>query len=136
VAIALRNEPGPVAVEGHTDNVPIHTAMFPSNWELSTGRATSIVHYLIDQVGFDPTRLSATGFGQFRPDADNSTPEGRLRNRRVDLVLLLPKTGPGLPPGGGTPPQVSQSGSLRASTPKAAVDAPNPPPNRPMSAGG
>jgi chemotaxis protein MotB len=128
VAMALRDEPGPVAVEGHTDNVPIHTAMFPSNWELSTARATTIVRYLIDRVGFDPRRLSATGFGEYRPEADNSTPEGRLRNRRVDLVLLLPHSGPALPPGGGAPPRkLATAGNAGSSGSRAQVGAPNAP---------
>jgi chemotaxis protein MotB len=128
VAMALRDEPGPVAVEGHTDNVPIHTAMFPSNWELSTARATTIVRYLIDDVRFDPKRLSATGFGEYRPEADNSTPEGRLRNRRVDLVLLLPNSGPALPPGGGAPPSnVATAADTGSIHPGAQVSARNAP---------
>lgn len=77
-----------IRVEGHTDDVPIHNARFPSNWELSTARATSIVSYLVGRYGFSPEKLSAAGYGEFRPIAPNDTPEGRARNRRVDIVVL------------------------------------------------
>jgi len=75
-----------IAVEGFTDNLPIETDEFPSNWELSTGRAASVVH-LFTARGIEPTRLSAVGYGEFQPIADNSTPEGRAENRRVVLVV-------------------------------------------------
>jgi chemotaxis protein MotB len=75
-------------VEGHTDNTPIHTAQFPSNWELSTARATYVLQYLISNGNVPPQRLSAVGYGEYRPVASNSTPEGRGANRRVDLVVL------------------------------------------------
>ena len=75
-------------VEGHTDNTPIHTAQFPSNWELSTARATFVLQYLISNGNVPPQRLSAVGYGEYRPVASNSTPEGRGANRRVDLVVL------------------------------------------------
>lgn len=81
----LRN---PVAVEGHTDDVPISTPRFPSNWELSAGRAAAVVRYLVDEVGFDPLRLHAVGYGQHRPVVPNDGPENRALNRRVDLVIL------------------------------------------------
>ncbi|MEF3280900.1 MAG: flagellar motor protein MotB [Elusimicrobiota bacterium] len=71
-----------IIVEGHTDNVPIFTKQFASNWELSTARATSVVRYLIDN-DFNPKRISAIGYGEYRPVAENSTPEGRQKNRRV-----------------------------------------------------
>lgn len=83
--------PNHIRIEGHTDNVPIHTARFPSNWELSTARATMIVRYLLDHFQFDPDRLSATGYAEFRPVDTNNTPEGRLQNRRVDFVILSNK---------------------------------------------
>lgn len=73
-------------VEGFTDNVPISTVLFPSNWELSTARAASIVR-LLAMDGVDPSRLAAVGYGEFQPVADNATPEGRARNRRVVLVV-------------------------------------------------
>jgi chemotaxis protein MotB len=88
LAKALKVTDSPIAVEGHTDDVPISTPLFPSNWELSTVRATSIVRYLIEEQGYDPKRLSATGFAEYRPVADNATAEGRALNRRVDLVIL------------------------------------------------
>lgn len=80
----------PVRVEGHTDNWPIHTEKFPSNWELSTGRATSVVRFLIEEVGVPPKRLQAAGYGEFHPIDSNETAEGRQRNRRVDVILLRP----------------------------------------------
>ena len=75
-------------IEGHTDDRPIRTAQFPSNWELSTARASWLVAYLITEFGMNPGRLSAAGYGQFRPVATNATSAGRAMNRRVDLVLL------------------------------------------------
>lgn len=80
--------PNPIRIEGHTDNLPIRTERFPSNWELSTARATNVTRYLIEQHGLDPHRLSAAGYGEYRPLVDNDTPENRARNRRVDIVLL------------------------------------------------
>jgi chemotaxis protein MotB len=97
LAEALKVAESPIAVEGHTDNVPIKTPLYPSNWELSTVRATSIVRYLIEQQGYDPLRLSATGFAEYRPVGDNASPEGRTQNRRVDIVILT-ETGDGPAP--------------------------------------
>ncbi|HEY1547953.1 MAG TPA: OmpA family protein [Kofleriaceae bacterium] len=73
-------------VAGHTDNVPIKTEMFPSNWELSTRRAVEVVHYLIAQ-GMKPTVLAAAGYGEFDPISDNDTAEHRAQNRRIEIVL-------------------------------------------------
>ncbi|HEU4401933.1 MAG TPA: flagellar motor protein MotB [Candidatus Polarisedimenticolia bacterium] len=89
-AIGELLEPGsiPIIVEGHTDNTPIHTPQFPSNWELSTARAAKIVAYLIDELHYDPQRLSIAGYAEYRPVAENDTSEGRAANRRVDLVVL------------------------------------------------
>ena len=84
----LKDSSSPIVVEGHTDNLPIKTAAFPSNWELSTARATTIVSYLIDELKYDPMRLAAAGYGEYRPVADNATPDGRAQNRRVDIVIL------------------------------------------------
>ena len=81
-----------ISVEGHTDNVPIHTAQFPSNWELSTGRASAVTRYFI-QKGISVERLRAIGYADTRPIADNTTEEGRARNRRVSLVLNIDQTG-------------------------------------------
>lgn len=77
-----------IRIEGHTDNVPINTLRFPSNWELSAARSTSVVQYLIARHNFPPGRLSATGYGEYRPKDTNETPEGRQKNRRVDFVVL------------------------------------------------
>ncbi len=78
----------PIRVEGHTDDVPIHTARFNSNWELSTARATSVIKFLVETVGLDASRLSAAGYGEFKPRAANTDDSARLQNRRVDLVIL------------------------------------------------
>lgn len=75
-------------IEGHTDNVPIHTAQMASNWELSTARATELVRLLIQRYRFSPERLSAAGYAEYHPIATNDTPQGRAQNRRVDLVIL------------------------------------------------
>jgi chemotaxis protein MotB len=80
-----------VHVIGHTDNVPIKAtarSRFPSNWELSSARANAAVRFLAEQAGIDPRRLGAVGYGEFRPVADNSTPEGRARNRRIAITVL------------------------------------------------
>lgn len=77
-----------IRVEGHTDNVPISTMRFPSNWELSAGRATSVIRYYIETTGFRPDRFTASGYGEYYPVANNDTAEGRAKNRRVDLVIL------------------------------------------------
>jgi chemotaxis protein MotB len=75
-------------VEGHTDPVPISTLQFPSNWELSAQRATTVLRYLV-RAGVPAERLRAVGYADTRPVADNSTPEGRAKNRRVALVVHL-----------------------------------------------
>lgn len=74
-------------IEGHTDNKPIKSARFPSNWELSTSRALNVVH-LLTEVGVVPENISAAGFGEFRPRADNDTEEGRQLNRRIEIIML------------------------------------------------
>jgi chemotaxis protein MotB len=88
VAGVLAALPNQVRVEGHTDDAPIQTVRFASNWDLSTARATSVVEFLLESGGVDPARLSAAGYSQFKPRAANTTPAGRTRNRRVDLVIL------------------------------------------------
>jgi chemotaxis protein MotB len=79
---------GPLRVEGHTDNVPIHTAQFATNWELSTARATAIARLLLEHGPIDPVNLSAAGYAEYHPVASNTTDDGRLQNRRVDIILL------------------------------------------------
>lgn len=76
-----------IHVIGHTDNVPIH-GHFASNWELSTARALAAVHFLTEKAGLDPRRLGAVGYGEYRPIADNSTAEGRAKNRRIAITIL------------------------------------------------
>jgi len=87
LAGVLNKFPHSVQVEGYTDNVPIKNEIYPSNWELSAARAASVVH-LFSQNGLDPQRMSAVGFGEFRPVADNETPSGRAKNRRVAIIVL------------------------------------------------
>ncbi len=77
-----------IRIEGHTDNVPINTLQFPSNWELSTGRASRVVRYFIEQRGMNQFRFAPIGYGENRPVASNDTAEGRAANRRVDIVVL------------------------------------------------
>jgi hypothetical protein len=96
IATLLRERDYRLRIEGHTDNVPIHTLQFSSNWELSTARATEIVRLLIVRDGFSPDRLSAAGYAEYHPIALNRTVEGRGMNRRVDIVIL----GRGLPAAG------------------------------------
>lgn len=86
VADVLKGFPNPVQVEGFTDNVPIHTVAFPSNWELSAARAASVVH-LFMKYGVRPDRMLAIGYGEHRPLAENDTPDGRSKNRRVVIVI-------------------------------------------------
>ena len=75
-------------IEGHTDNIPIHTAQVASNWELSTARSTELVRLLIVRYRFSPERLSAAGYAEYHPIASNDTEQGRAQNRRVDIVIL------------------------------------------------
>jgi chemotaxis protein MotB len=101
-----------VRIEGHTDDVPIHTDRFESNWELSTTRATTVVRFFVDRAGLRPDRLSAAGYGEYFPRAPNTSEANRVRNRRVDIVILTQATraseepaavvGPAAP--GGVPP--------------------------------
>ncbi len=88
IAEQVKGRPNHVRVEGHTDNRPIHTSVYPSNWELSSARATTVARYLIENHPIPPDRISALGYGEFRPIQPNSTVEGRSRNRRVDVVIL------------------------------------------------
>lgn len=77
-----------VGIEGHTDNQPIRFSGWKSNWELSSARALSVLHYLIEQKGIAPGRISAIGYGEYHPVASNDTKEGRQANRRVEIVIL------------------------------------------------
>jgi chemotaxis protein MotB len=88
IAEKLSHTPYDLRIEGHTDNVPIHTAEFDSNWELSSARATRIARLFLNLKPIPPDRLSAAGYAEFHPVASNDTAEGRGENRRVDLVVL------------------------------------------------
>ena len=81
-----------VRVEGHTDDVPIFTARYQSNWELSTARATSVVSFLVDEMQIPAERMAIAGYGEFRPLAPNDSDANRARNRRVDIVVLSSET--------------------------------------------
>jgi chemotaxis protein MotB len=89
LADALSAQSYPLSVEGHTDSTPIHTARYPSNWELSTARASTVARHLV-KWGVSAERIRAIGYADTRPRAENLTPEGRSRNRRVSLVLQVP----------------------------------------------
>lgn len=91
VGSALKPIPNYIRVEGHTDNLPINTGKFPSNWELSALRASNVVHVLQKDVGINPERLSVIGYGEYRPLVANDTDLNRSMNRRVDIVILKKK---------------------------------------------
>ena len=82
-----KSEDVSIAIEGHTDNVPVKTAIYKDNWDLSAARATNVVRLLTNDYGMDARRLTASGKGEFFPVADNNTPEGKAKNRRTDIVL-------------------------------------------------
>ncbi len=88
LAAVLADLPNDVRVEGHTDDLPIRNERFPSNWELSTARATTVVRYFIEHHGLDPRRFSAAGYGEFHPLVPNTSSANRQRNRRVDVVIM------------------------------------------------
>ena len=118
LANALKPFPNQIRVEGHTDNRPIKTAAFPSNWELSAGRAASVVHLLTSQ-GMDPQRLSVVAYSEFRPLKDNDTNEGRNANRRVVLIIAsdVPGNGAQQLPAPGTPAEDAPDAGAPAVSP-------------------
>jgi chemotaxis protein MotB len=87
LAPVLARAPSRLRVEGHTDDVPIHSAQYPSNWELSTARAISVIRYL-EEHGIERDRLSVAGYGEFHPFVPNDSAERRALNRRVEIVVL------------------------------------------------
>jgi chemotaxis protein MotB len=91
IASILKKLPNDIRVEGHTDNVPIHTEAFPSNWHLSIARALNTAYYLINSEGLMPDKVSIVGYSEYKPIDSNNTPEGRANNRRVDIVILKSK---------------------------------------------
>jgi len=82
-----------IIVEGFTDNVPMKSVKYPSNWELSTGRAMSVVRYLVEENNIEPSRMSGRGYGEFNPVVPNDTDENRSKNRRVNIVLVYQPEG-------------------------------------------
>jgi chemotaxis protein MotB len=90
IALLLLQYDYSLRVEGHTDNIPIHTSEFASNWELSTARSTEVIRKFIVQYGYPPERLSAAGYAEYHPAANNDTEDGRRTNRRIDIVILGP----------------------------------------------
>jgi len=80
--------PNKIIIEGHTDNIPISNSQFPSNWELSTIRATTVVRYFTETCGQDPARISAAGYGEYKPIVENTTDENRAKNRRVNILIV------------------------------------------------
>ena len=108
-----------IYVIGHTDNVPIRASVFgrySSNWELSTARATSAVRFLGEKAGVDPTRMAAVGYGEFHPAADNSTVEGRARNRRIAIVIVPEQFNPLESPQTNAPPAMPEISEVPKST--------------------
>lgn len=110
LADVLRDYPNAVRVEGHTDNLPIKSAIFPSNWELSAARAASVVQVL-DTSGVQPSRLEVLGVAEHRPIGDNATAIGRNTNRRVVIVILKPPVATAASPKANEPPSASLAGS-------------------------
>lgn len=110
IAETLKKTPYDVRIEGHTDNVPIHTVHFDSNWELSTARASTLARLFIERQGFQPERLSASGYAEYHPVASNATAEGRSENRRVDIIVLPHITPPSTAPVVG-PTKMKRDGS-------------------------
>lgn len=90
VARAVASLDNELRIEGHTDNVPVGTERYPTNWELSSARATAVLRYLVERAGLSASRVFAAGYGSERPLATNLTPEGRALNRRADIVVLYP----------------------------------------------
>ncbi|MCU0759150.1 MAG: flagellar motor protein MotD [Steroidobacteraceae bacterium] len=136
LAEVLRPAPNPIRVEGHTDDVPIRSAAFPSNWELSAARSASVVR-LLASGGVDPSRLAVLGLGEFRPAASNATPEGRNANRRVLLIILgsdnapeggyAAERGPAQDDGPASPRSgAAAAAATAAATPEGAAAAPTP----------
>ncbi|NMD41748.1 MAG: OmpA family protein [Firmicutes bacterium] len=91
LALFIREIKQRIIIEGHTCNLPINTARYPSNWELSAARSVGVTRYLVETQGLAPDRFMATGYGEYQPVADNGTAEGRAKNRRVTIVFSLSK---------------------------------------------
>jgi chemotaxis protein MotB len=114
IVASLAKVPYDIRIEGHTDNVPIHTAQFDSNWELSSVRATKMAEIFIERGHFLPGRLSAAGYAEFHPVASNATAEGRGQNRRVDIIVLSRISFPTGPPEPVEAPELDTNGKPAA----------------------
>lgn len=88
LAFVLKRLPNDVRIEGHTDDVPIHTGQYPSNWHLSVNRAVNTSYYMITKYGLNAEKVSVVGYAEFRPIVPNTTAENRARNRRVDIIIV------------------------------------------------
>jgi chemotaxis protein MotB len=88
IAPVIKTLPNEIRIEGHTDNVPISTQEFRSNWELSTRRATEVVRYLVEKGEISPKRISAAGYAEYRPVAENDSEENRALNRRIEIIVV------------------------------------------------
>lgn len=93
IADIIKKYPNEILVEGHTDNIPINTGYYKTNWELSADRAVKVARFLIESNGLNPTKIQAVGCGEFRPIESNNTPEGRKKNRRVNILILTKEKG-------------------------------------------
>ncbi len=116
ITSAIASTPYDIRVEGHTDNIPIHTPQFASNWELSTARATRMTRIFVVDHNFAPYRLSASGYAEFHPVTSNDTADGRGQNRRVDIIVLprttaVPNDSPNAKPVAGPDPLPSSLAS-------------------------
>ncbi|MBV8074331.1 MAG: OmpA family protein [Candidatus Eremiobacteraeota bacterium] len=119
VGTVLRGSHPEVRVEGYTDNEPIHTAAYPTNWELSAARAAGVTRYLVEHDNVDPTKISLAGYGEWRPKHGNVTAEGRQLNRRVDIVIINANVSMGkkiLSQSAGAPKAAPKAGTTKIST--------------------
>ena len=88
IADKIQGIPNLIVIEGFTDNIPIQTSAFPSNWELSVARAIGVARFMIDDMNIEEERISVSGFGEQRPIDSNETEEGRANNRRIEITIL------------------------------------------------
>lgn len=88
ISTLIASVANPILVEGHTDNIPIRTTEFPSNWELSVDRAVNVVRYFVESKGLDPSKFSAAGYGEYHPVAPNDSYDNMAKNRRVDILIV------------------------------------------------
>lgn len=126
IAEELRDRPIRLRVEGHTDDSPIHNSRYPSNWELSMARAMAVVAVFLEDGNLDPSRLAAAGYAEYHPIAENTSPEGRAANRRVDLIIVADLEQRALPPSLRTPKRLEPEDQTEDGAPEAPSE-PSPP---------